>query len=216
LIACAARGPRYGFDWKSSREPLAAFYDRTYSVSWALHAVERNRTLVSRVLGLAADRGPDYGIHAATGDFEWLARAPYAVFLHATSRRRKLWPEASWVELGCALARSARRCVLPWHGDDERARSERLAREIPGAIVPPALGLDGVARLIAGAACVTGVDTGLTHLAGALGVPTAGIYCATSPAATGLYGCARAVNLGAPGAPPAVADVLSALARLTA
>ena len=60
-----------------------------------------------------------------------------------------------------------------------------------------------MARLIAGAAAVAGVDTGLTHLAGALGVPTVGIYCATSPAATGLYGCARAVNLGAPGAPPA-------------
>jgi heptosyltransferase-1 len=63
---------------------------------------------------------------------------------------------------------------------------------------------------------VVGVDTGLAHLASALGVPTVGVYCATSPAATGLYGCARAVNLGAPGAPPGASEVAAALARLTA
>jgi heptosyltransferase-1 len=72
-----------------------------------------------------------------------------------------------------------------------------------------------MAQLLAGAAAVTGVDTGLTHLAGALGIPTAGIYCATSPAATGLYGCARAVNLGDAGSPPAARDVADALDRLT-
>ena len=36
LIALAARGTRYGFDRRSSREPLAWLYDRTFSVSWEL------------------------------------------------------------------------------------------------------------------------------------------------------------------------------------
>ena len=39
---------------------------------------------------------------------------------------------------------------------------------------------------------------------------------ATDPAATGLYGCARAVNLGGIGKPPAVEDVMAALQKLTA
>jgi len=67
--------------------------------------------------------------------------------------------------------------------------------------------------VLAGARAVAGVDTGLTHLAAALDVPTAGIYCATDPAATGLYGCARSTNLGGPGAPPAVDEVMSVLER---
>jgi heptosyltransferase I len=50
----------------------------------------------------------------------------------------------------------------------------------------------------------------LSHLAVALGVPTVGIYCATSPRLTGLHAGDIAVNLGAPGAPPSVAEVAAA------
>jgi len=73
--------------------------------------------------------------------------------------------------------------------------------------------------VLGGAAGVAGVDTGLTHLAGALGVATVGIYVATDPAATGLHGCARAANVGRTQAAPSVdeaLDALDALGRLTA
>jgi heptosyltransferase I len=39
LLARAARGARYGLDWGSAREPLGWLYDRTFSVSWTMHAV---------------------------------------------------------------------------------------------------------------------------------------------------------------------------------
>jgi heptosyltransferase-1 len=65
---------------------------------------------------------------------------------------------------------------------------------------------------------VVGVDTGLTHLAAAFNVPTVGVYCATDPAATGLYasGSARVLNLGGVNAPPAVADVIAAIEHVGA
>jgi heptosyltransferase-1 len=214
LVARAARGTRYGLDWKSAREPLAPFYHRTFAVTWEQHAVERNRTLAARALGYAPRNGVDYGIHAHPAACAWLAGGPHVLLLHATSHPRKLWPEADWMALGRLLARRGRRCVLPWHDAAERARSERLARAIPGALVPPALTLDELGGLIAAAAGVAGVDTGLTHLAAALGVPTAGIYCATDPAATGLYACRRARNLGGIGAPPPPAAVAAALEEL--
>ena len=49
---------------------------------------------------------------------------------------------------------------------------------------------------------VVGLDTGLTHFAAALGVPTVGIYCGSDPALTGIYGAPRASNVGAPGRRP--------------
>ena len=61
---------------------------------------------------------------------------------------------------------------------------------------------------------VIGVDTGLSHLAVALGRPTVGLYCATDPAATGLYGSARALNLGGVGVTPSVDEVAGAIQRL--
>jgi len=195
-IARAARGVRHGLDRASAREPLGVFYDRVYRVPWGQHAVERNRSLAAQALGRAPAAQLQYGISVAAQKFDWLPEQPHAVLLHATSAERKLWPEARWVELGRWLAAQSLICVLPWGAPAERDRSFRLAQQIPQAIVPERLALDAIAALLHMAKIVIGTDTGLMHLAGALGVPTIGLYCATDPAATGLYGCAHGVNIG--------------------
>lgn len=215
LIARAARGPRHGLDFGSAREPLSFFYDRTYSIPWTLHAVERNRRLAALVLGYTVRDSVDYGMRSQHRQFAWLPAGRYAVLMHATSAREKLWDEHNWILLGKHLATAGQRCVLPWGSPDERERSERLAATIPAAIVPPSLALIEIASLLAGASAVAGVDTGITHLAAALRTTTVGIYGGPwDPAATGLYGSPRAVNLGAPGKPPTVDEVIAAFGRL--
>ena len=72
--------------------------------------------------------------------------------------------------------------MLPWGTEAERERASRIAAASPRARVPDRPPLDGVARLIAGASFVVGVDTGLLHLAAALGVPLVAIFCAASRA----------------------------------
>jgi heptosyltransferase-1 len=214
IIARAAHGLRCGLDWHSAREPLRLFYDRVFRVPRERHAVERNRELAARAFGYNGHRPVDYGIQAPETSFAWLGVPRYAVLVHGTSAPEKVWTEQRWIALGRALRDSETVAVLPWGSANERARSARLAAAIPGAVVTPALGISEVAALLAGARCVAGVDTGLTHLAAALGVATVGIYTATSPDRTGVYGSARAVNLGAPGAPPEPDAVLEALDRL--
>jgi len=205
LISSCALGERHGMDVASAREPLAArFYAHRHAVPRGLHAVERNRRLAAAALGYALDLPLDYGLRAvaAGGD------TPYAVFLTMTSRADKLWPDERWIELGRALAM---RVVLPWGSEAERARATRIARALPQADVPPRLTIEELARLFAGARMVLGVDTGLTHLAAALGTRTVGIYCGSDPALTGLYGSPKATNLGAPSRPPSAGEVLRAL-----
>lgn len=214
LITLAARGPRYGLDFHSSREPLGLFYHRTFRVSWELHAVERNRLLLAQALGYPVPANRDYGISAAPRRFNWLTAATHAVLLHVTSGDYKLWDEQNWLALGNALNSTGISCVLPWGNAREHERSLRIAAGLRMAIVPPALSMEELAGLFAGAKAVIGVDTGLTHLAAALGVPTVGIYCATDPAATGIYGCARARNLGGIGQTPTAAQVMTAVEKL--
>jgi heptosyltransferase-1 len=214
LITRAARGVRYGLGWRASREPLFPFYDRTFHVPRDVHAVDRNRLLAARALGYTEPTKIDYGI-SAPASVSTMSAGDYAVLLHATSARDKLWPEEHWIEIGRVLMERGVTGVLPWGSEAERARSDTLAKDIPGAVVPPRMDVREVASFLAGARYVVGVDTGLTHLAGALGVPTVGIYVATDPSRTGLRGCAHAANLGGKGQLPRVQDVLQALHGLS-
>ncbi len=218
LIVSMANGVSHGRDWRSSREPLALFYDKVHSVPWSLHAVERNRLLASLALGYPLSGPPVYGIQApASGAAALGAVFPdanpraFAVLLHATSAAKKEWPEENWIGLGNVLAARGVCSVLPFGNLKEQQRSERLAARIPDAVVPPALDLDTMATLLANARIVFGVDTGLSHLAVALGAPTVGLFCATDPAATGLFGSSRLLNLGGVGVAPTINEAVAAM-----
>jgi heptosyltransferase I len=210
LVARAARGVSFGMDRGSARERLAArFYDVKLPVARDRHAVERNRDLVGQVFGYRPDSEARYGLSAPASPSSWVP-THYAVLLHAASRADKSWPDDRWTALGAELSRAGLACVLPGGTDKERAHASRLASGIEGAIAAPPMGLGEVAALLGHAQLVAGVDTGLTHLAVALGRPTAGIYCATRPELTGLHG-RNGVSLGGPGRPPPVEAVMAAL-----
>ena len=211
LIVRRARGTKHGFSRSTVREPLATrTYDVVHDVPRAQHAVERNRQLAAAALGYAIDGPPDYGVRVPTAAPGGLPRH-FCVLLHSTSRADKLWPEADWQALGARLAERGAACVLPWGAPEEEARSRRLASAIPNAIVPGAMSLDTLARLLGHAELVVGVDTGLAHLAVAAGAPTVAVFLGSDPSLTGVYGSARAKNVGALGAKPSLAEVIAAV-----
>jgi heptosyltransferase-1 len=212
-IARLARGERHGLGWRSAREPFASLaYARRHEVAWGQHAIGRNRQLASAALGTAIDGPLRYGLSPAPAQN---ANDPYVVALHATSRADKLWPEANWRELLSWLSGEGLRVVLPWGDETERARSLRLALGIAGASVPERMRPRELAALFAGANAVAGVDTGLAHLAAAVGAPTVCIFIATDPALTGVLGeRAPAINLGGNGLTPDSGDVIRMLQGL--
>ena len=211
LVAKAAAGRSFGMDGASAREGAAAwFYDQSFAVPRALHAVERNRALVGRVLGYEPGGPPDYGLETPPFPPLWAPRGRYAVLLHAASRADKQWPDEKWVDLARRLAQRGYATVFPGGSEAERLAAARLALLVPGSIAAPPMDLWVAATLLAHAEVVVGVDTGLTHLAVALDRPTVGIYRATDPALTGLHG-ESGVSLGGPGREPSVDEVVRAL-----
>lgn len=215
VITRQVRGVRCGYHRQSAREPLAAWlYDYVVEVPKNQHAVERNRQLAARPLGYVPDWPPVYGL-VCPAPPDGLAAAPYVVLLHATSRDDKLWPEADWIAVIKRLAERGLQAVLPWGNAVEQARAIGLASVLPTAKVAPRLDMPAAAALLGHAVAVLGVDTGLTHLAAALDRPTVAIFVATDPGLTGVYGGARARNLGRAGQPPDVEQVWASLVELT-
>ena len=213
LITWITRGRKHGYDAASIKErPAAWFYDVHHHVERAQHAIVRNRMLTALALGYTPSGAPDYGLDRAR--LAAPQTAPYGILLHATAQQKKEWPVEHWRALAAELGRGVD-LVLPFGNETERARSERIAAGVARARVPQWQPLDAVARLIAGAAFVVGVDTGLLHLAAALGVPLIGIYVGSQPGLTGPIGAGPIAVLEGTATLPSVAAVAAAVARVS-
>jgi heptosyltransferase-1 len=228
-VAYAARGPVTGFAAGSVREPLATvLYQRTVVVDARQHAIDRIRALGAAALGYSLADGPggapEFSLQARVAALH--ADPPFdedraVLLLTNASRPSKLWPDDHWVALEDALARDGRLCLLAWGSAAERADCERRAARMHSARVLPRSTLGQIATLAARAALVVGLDTGLSHLAAAVGAPTVGIFCDYDPVRVGLRGGGaqgnqRVVSLGGVGQVPPVAAVLDAIARVLA
>ncbi len=190
LVTRVAKGEKHGMDSKTAREPFACwFFDKKHQVNKKQHAVERIRELFALSLGYEkpATQG-DYAIAARFMSEHSAEAENYLVFLHATTRAEKHWPEAHWRELIGLLADSGLNIKLPWGANHEYQRALRLAEGFDYVEVLPKLSLEQVAAILAGAKAVVSVDTGLSHLTAALDRPNITLYGPTDPGLIGGYG----------------------------
>lgn len=190
LVTRLARGIKHGMDWSTAREPLASlFYNRKHHIAKQQHAVERTRELFAKSLGYAKPQSQgDYAIAQHFLNRQNVDEEQYAVFLHATTRDDKHWPEANWRELISLLNNAGIRIKLPWGAPHEEARAKRLAEGFSYVDVLPRMSLEEVAGVLAGAKFVVSVDTGLSHLTAALDRPNITLYGPTDPGLIGGYG----------------------------
>ena len=214
LIAWLARGPVHGPDRRSVREPIVTLlYAHRHAIDPAQHLIDRCRRLAGSVFGYEPAGAPRFDLDGPSQD--GAPDSPYAVFVHATSRDDKLWPEADWQALLEHAVNAGFTVVLPWGSVVEKARSERIAQGRRGGVIPPRRNLPELASLLSRADWVVGVDTGLTHLAAALGTPTVAVFTATDPELAGVAragGFAR--DLGGIGTVPTLGQVIAALGPL--
>jgi heptosyltransferase-1 len=141
---------------------------------------------LAEVLGLA---GGDFAPHIALNeDDEAYARAyaaatgPYIVFCPFTTRPQKHWFEERWPALAQAVRSRFGLTPVLLGGPADGAAAARMQQANP-ALQSQAgrITLTRSAALIKHAAGLVGVDTGLTHMGIAFGIPTVALFGSTRP-----------------------------------
>ena len=191
FVARLATGARYGYDGASAREWGAhTTYNTKVKVAKGEHSMTRMRELLSRSLGYSYDEQfVDYGIDQNRLPPSPISLdRPYVVFIHSTSWASKNWPQEYWRALTGSVTAAGYSIVLPWGSEDERQRAVEIAGESSHVVVLPQLPIAAKASIINGAAATVGLDTGLSHIAAALSVPSVTLYGATDPNLCGAIG----------------------------
>ncbi|MDD7806040.1 MAG: lipopolysaccharide heptosyltransferase I [Endozoicomonas sp. (ex Botrylloides leachii)] len=190
FLAKLARGFSHGLDKYSAREPIAThFYQNKYRVCWDQHAVERIRQLMAQALGYhVPDHKGLFSLNLSSLPHDSPIKQPYIIFIHGTTWVDKHWPDPYWCRLANYANAAGFKVLLPWGNNKEKQRAEHIAQASRDIEVLAKMNLSSLAKILSRATGVVAVDTGLGHLAAALGKPSVSLYGPTSPERIGSYG----------------------------
>lgn len=177
-----------GYDKKSARESwVSFFYHQGYFVDKYLHAVQRTRQLLSKICQYPIDENFTFGIQQY---FAPIQKKPgQLIFIVGTSWSTKLWAPEEWKTLTNIALAAGYQVDIIWGSEEEKALADSIVHDCPGATRPDKrMSITSVAEKLVSATAVVGLDTGFSHLAGALEIPTIALYGATSPVKVGLIG----------------------------
>lgn len=111
-----------------------------------------------------------------------LAPGEYAVFAAFTTRPQKHWSLDAWQRLAPLVRRKTGLTPLLLGGPSETAEAAQLVKGSPDIVNwVGKTQLDETVALIRHAGALVGVDTGLTHMGIAFGVPTVAVFGSTCP-----------------------------------
>ncbi len=177
-----------GYDKQSARESwVSFFYHQDYFVDKNLHAVQRTRQLLSKIGQYSINNYFSFGIQQYFSKIE--KKSAQLVFIIGTSWTTKLWQPEKWIELTQLALTAGYQVDIMWGSEEEKRLADTITKTCPGSTRPEEkMSITAVAERLVAATAVVGLDTGFSHLAGALEIPTIALYGATSPIKVGLIG----------------------------
>jgi heptosyltransferase-1 len=199
-----SRGERK-IGWRGGKEPLAAlaYNHKLAPFDPDRPALERYLDLLEP-LGLERPAKIEFGLSprpeelaAARSLLPWPDDGRPLVILHPMAKwDSKLWPLASWVELAKLLGGQGVRLVVSGSRDDQNigrliARHGELGEGLLD--LTGRTGLKELAALLTLADAVVCTDTGVMHLAAALGTKVAALFGPTAPWRTGPSGAGHEI-----------------------
>jgi len=170
---------RIGFNSRSSRESLSAiFYSQSYDVPYEENVIQRYVSLIEQCFEIKVPTNKI--IDKESFFFSEKQNNPsqnnYAVFFIGASFQSKIYPIEKFADVSNSLSIDI---VIVWNSRKEKILAERLKKLSPKVNVSRKLNFEELKDLVSRATVVLGGDTGPTHLAWGMNVPSVTLFGAT-------------------------------------
>lgn len=177
LVASFLPGKVHGFDSKSARESIAAwFYSTTSSIPYNISVIRRNVMVICEALQIPYS---DTLIEQKTPVFDSLIAScePKIALVIGASWPSKCYPKEHFATL-CDLLPCP--CHLIWGSVSEYDDALWIQASSKNAIVTPKMSLKELVTFISTCSLTIGNDTGPTHIAWAMNVPSITLFGPTN------------------------------------
>ena len=175
----------FGFDKNSLRESFAAkFYTDVCSISYDENIIKRNATVISSALSIAISHNDIlnkqsflFSNSQISSDLLSDSKANIAL-IPGASFKSKIYPADQYAKIANELSSRANFIVF-WGNQSEKNMAEQIQKISPVVHVADKLTLDGLKGFIAQLDLIIGGDTGPTHMAWALNIPSITLFGST-------------------------------------
>ena len=168
---------RIGFDKNSIREKLASFfYTKKYFFPYHKNVIKRYCYLLNQTLELDID--DDHILHKESffNIKKTTKKDRLIVLVLGASFESKIYPMEKYLSIAEGVDANF---IAIWKSDSEKIMAEELAKKSENIIVSENLSLSELKKLISTASLVIGGDTGPTHLAWAMNIPSVTLFGCT-------------------------------------
>ena len=165
-----------GFDKNSVRERLASnFYNFQVVIGYDENTIDRNVKVLCNPLGIEVSSRDILNklpfLKRKNNDKSFDGR--YAVFVIGSNWESRNYPKEKFKEVAEQVDIP---CCIIWGNDTEREKALWIEENSENCFVTEKLSIDGLKSLISNAKLVIGNDTGPTHMAWGLNIPSITIF----------------------------------------
>jgi len=171
---------RAGFSKNSIREGVASyFYGQTVAISYDANTIDRNAKVMSEPLGVKITKEMilEKELFLFYDDDEVLSELSSnkknIIFVIGSTWESRNYPKEKFLQVADALEQNV---LIAWGNEEEREKAEWIASQSPFAKVLPKINLNALKAIIGKSDLLIGNDTGPTHMAWGLNVPSITLF----------------------------------------
>jgi heptosyltransferase-1 len=167
-----------GFSKASIREGIASlFYNETVNIDYSANAIERNAKILGKPLAVNISKEKilkkEPFLHFNNQNPLPIQIDNYVLFVVGASKANKIYPKELFLEVAQQLNEKV---LVIWANEYEKEVAGYLDNTLKNVTASPKLNLDQLKRVVSESKLVIGGDTGPTHMAWALNIPSVTIF----------------------------------------